>query len=522
MNYKINDMIYKGLFKRLKFIIQPFERLYLFNLTVCFCIGVVLSDVLSVWSFLVGILAVMPCCVLAAIFVNNKRKYLTILVFSTLFLLCGVLRYKYLEYLESSFLHISTYNGLEVELRGIISREIDRGKGKVIIRPAELKILEKGRNSSGFRMIGPLDGEVLIKLREVDSLGFGDEMIVLGRLEEPEDFDKFAYKEYLRAKGIYSIIKQPQDVDVSCKGSNLLVRLKRFKRYISNKIERVLPEPHSSLLSGIVFGGGESMSIEFSDKLRKTGTTHIIAVSGYNITVVISSLGIFASLIGRRKLSALSIVFILFFMFFVGVDNIPVVRASLMGITLMVGQLLGKKRVVLCLLPLTVGILLFENPLTYKLLSFQLSFLSTVGLILFTNIIEERIGFIPEFTREDVACTFAAILFTLPVTLSNFGEVSIIAPLVNFFVLPLVPIITIYGFLLILSLILLFPIGKIGAWFAWLFLEYMIKVIMFFGAVDLAMVEIGSSLGRSIGYLLSIILVGISLEVSFRNSENNL
>lgn len=501
---------------RVKFMISPFVKLPLFNAAVSFCFGVLLGNVIVVENEKMCFLVILVVLTLVA--VNNSKKYIFPLMLCVLFILLGVLRVRVFEHNETLPSSISTYNGFWVELSGTISREVGVEDSSIVLTPKLLKMCKSPEEQSKCLVLGSPHGGVLVDIFNARNASFGDDVIVQGMLEAPKNFNHFAYDEYLRANNIYSTIR-PEKLVINRSGAGFFVYLKVFKKALSDKIESVLSQPHSSLLSGMVFGAKSGMSEDFSEKLRMTGTTHIIAVSGYNITVLISSLVIFAPILGRSRLSLFSIVFIIVFMFFVGIDNIPVVRASLMGISFILGQFLGKKSVTLILLPLTVALLLLHNPLIFKLLSFQLSFLSTLGLILFSDVIERKIQFIPEFLREDVASTFAAILFTLPVTLNNFGEVSLIAPIVNFFVLPIVPVITIYGILLIIGIILIYPIAKIAAWFAWLFLEYMVRIISFFSNFRYAMVETKGSFGNSLGNLLIVLLIILSLEICFRKQR---
>lgn len=504
--------------KYIRLFLNPFFKFPLFNVGISFCLGVVIACSYGVSKSLLLVFTLIIFFMFYAVTFKAEKKYVLSIELFCLFILLGILRYQYFEFLLLSKNHISRFNEQDVELIGVITEEVKTRNNyqEAIVSVDKLTISEDNNE------VSKLIGRVMIAVKYVGKLEYGDEIVVKGTLTEPPKFEGFSYKAYLKAKGVYSILNRGKIYKTGkIRGNNTLISLKRFKRAVSFKIETVLPEPHSSLLSGIVFGARNSMSNDFEEQLSRTGTTHIVAVSGYNITVLISSIGCFASIVGRRKLTVISIIFVILFMFFVGVDNIPVVRASLMGITIMISRMVGKKRVVLILLPLTVAILLLINPLTYKLLSFQLSFISTLGLIYFSDYIKERLGFIPEVTREDVASTLSAILFTLPITLQNFGEVSVIAPLVNFFILPVVPIITIGGFVFIGLLIVVFPIAELLSCFLWLILEYMIKVIKCFSKVSIAKIEINKGTSSLISWMLVVMLIYVLMKNGLKTNKTN-
>ena len=510
----MKDSVVKRTMKsRIEFLLTPFVKFAVFNASVAFCLGIVLSESFSVLTSILG-LFILALIFLVTLFVFKARVrmlYLCVIGIFTLFFLLGIFRVVYFEYVFTSKRSITRFTGLTVKLTGVIQSEVEESRNtqRIVINPEHLELV--GDNVT----ISTVNGRVLVTIRETGNIAYGDKITVTGVLEDPPEFKTFSYKDYLKAQGVFVLLKGEELQGVKKgRGNKILIALNRVKQHISSRITEALPQPHASLLSGIIYGEESSMGEEFSQHLRRTGTIHIIAVSGYNITVLISSLGVFSSLVGRCRLNIISIIFIILFMFFVGVDNIPVVRASFMGIVFMISQIFGKKRAIVILFPFTVAILLFLNPLTYKLISFQLSFLSTLGLVLSTDLIKGRISFIPEFFREDVSSTFAAILFTLPVTLRNFGEVSIIAPLVNFFVLPVVPIITVYGLLFVIILVLCFPVARVISPFLWLSLEYLIEVIRFFGGTNFAMITIGEGPSSLLSYMLSIILLLISFEIS--------
>lgn len=456
-----------------------------------------------------SILIVVCSCMLLFL---RKNAYTGLLLIGLLGLAAGILRYGLFYNHELGQKTVVEYADMEVVVTGVVQSAVDSygSRQKFDLRAVSVDVATESD------VISMVDSHLLTTYSGPVVVGYGQLLRVEGVIELPEDFDGFSYTEYLRTKGIHGKLKASSaEVVEERAGNAMLIALHHLKQNISAGIEGLLPQPHSSLLSGIVFGGKQSMSEEFDLALQKTGTTHIIAVSGFNVTLLVTTLGIFSGVLGRRKLQIFTILFICFFVLFVGVDNIPVVRAGCMGIVFVIGQLVGRKKSMIVLLPATVALLLLWHPLTFLTLSFQLSFLSTLGLILYSDMIQAKIQFLPKFLHEDVAATFAAILFTLPITLINFNEFAVITPVSNFFVLPVVPFITIGGLVLVMMTFVSMGLSVFAAYILWLPLEYMVSVIDVFNNFD--MIGFGPSFSKLIGTLLMAFLLCNALEKSYKS-----
>ncbi|MBN2016207.1 ComEC/Rec2 family competence protein [Candidatus Dojkabacteria bacterium] len=496
--------------KRIDFILHTFKRYLLLIASVGFCLGIIVGDSLSKEeiTYIVIVLMLITFIFIFSFDTGNRLRFLVFI----LSILLGLVRLQLEDFLVTSRYHILSYENQHVEFEGIASCGEVINANYLLID--NIIVDDKGSKSRIF-------GKVLIKTEEVGSgVDCGQRVKISGDIEGLPKYFKGSYKNSLNAKNIYSIVTR---IDGAMYTDNSGVWLQNipttYKGIIIDRISSIITEPHASLLTGIVFGGDQILGEELEKDLRSTGTTHIIAVSGYNISVLVSSISFISLLIGRKYMLKLSLVFIILFMVFVGISNIPVLRAGLMSIAMIIGKISGKKSAINTLLPLTVSILLFINPFTFKLLSFQLSFLSTFGLVILTKSLEGKLQFIPEFSREDVASTLSAIAYTLPITLFNFNQISIIAPLVNFLILPVVPLITIGGLILIILVFTLLPIAKIFVYFLWIVLEYMIQIIKLFGSLDYAMMDINPETSTLLSGLLCVILVLLSVEIKYQESK---
>ena len=127
----------------------------------------------------------------------------------------------------------------------------------------------------------------------------GRRVSLVGEFREIKNFDGFDYNRYLNSKNIYFVFNC-EKLSVLGVANKLNYSLSLIKRKISINIERSFPSPHSSLLAGIVFGERGSISLKFQEKLQASGTIHIVAVSGYNVSLLVNSTSFLVFLFGRK------------------------------------------------------------------------------------------------------------------------------------------------------------------------------------------------------------------------------
>lgn len=245
-------------------------------------------------------------------------------------------------------------------------------------------------------------------------------------------------------------------------------------------LNRLLPEPHAGLLNGLIFGTRASLSAPFLDALTRTGTLHIIALSGMNISILVKvTHGLLIKLVSRRITSLITILFIVLFVWFVG-PSPSVVRAAIMGSLVLFASVLGRQSWSLFALFLTSLIMILVKPDWVGNLSFQLSVLSTLGIILFAP---KPTG---HMIVDDFYVTLAAQVFTIPLIFFTFHRVSLISPLTNVLIGWTIPILTPLGMLVAITGWIFLPLGQIVAWVAWIFLEYLVLVIEWTAKVPFA------------------------------------
>lgn len=235
-------------------------------------------------------------------------------------------------------------------------------------------------------------------------------------------------------------------------------------------VNQLLPEPHAGLLNGILFGTKATISPDLYDALVTTGTLHIVALSGMNITILESLIaGTLLPLIGRRFAAVATIILIIGFVLFVGLSA-SIIRAAIMGSMALVAVILGKQNWSILSLLLTVGIMLLFRPAWAAELSFQLSAGATLGIILFgkkqNNVLLDTLW-----------TTLSAQVFTIPLILLTFHRISLISPLTNVLIGWVIQPVTALGLIGAVLGFLWLPAAFPFAWVSWVFLEYVILAI---------------------------------------------
>lgn len=316
---------------------------------------------------------------------------------------------------------------------------------------------------------------------------YGDCLKVWGDLGFPDKLENFDYQGYLSKFGINFVLKSSEIFKTGEQRNIFLGLLDNIRNDFQIRLRQIFLEPYGGLMAGLILGSRDDLSLDLMEKFNITGLTHIIAISGYNITLLIVIVSSILSFLSRRMKVIACIFFIVVFVVFVGASA-SVVRAGMMGIIGVLAIWFGRNYYAFNALLISGFLMILYNPkvLIYDL-GFQLSFLATLGLILFAPILEKRLKFLPNFLqiRETFLMTISAQVFTLPLILFHFQRFSFISPLANVFVLPFVPFAMLFGFLAVVfnyfSDFLSFLFGFVG----YLVLRILMILIDFFAGLDI-------------------------------------
>lgn len=282
---------------------------------------------------------------------------------------------------------------------------------------------------------------------------YGQVISIRCQLEAPEPFNGFRYDRFLAAKGVYAtcFVNDPPLV-IGESGNYFIGQLLKFRQATLREIDQIFTEPGSSLLAGLLLGADE-LSNEWKNNFRRTGTAHVVVASGYNVTIVLTWMlaGLTFVGLGRRQSSVFLVIGLFCYVILAGAGA-PIVRAAILGGSTQIAKQLGRKSDGFHLLLLVASLMLIWNPLLLLGdIGFQLSVLSTLGLIIIDPWLLPRLKWVAVLqVRQALSSTLSATIATLPLTVFTFGSVSLIAPIANLLILPLVPWAMISGSVVIL------------------------------------------------------------------------
>ncbi len=278
---------------------------------------------------------------------------------------------------------------------------------------------------------------------------------------------------------------------------------KGLRSQLDQQIAQYLPSPQAELMSGILLGQNKNLPGQFKLALRDTSTLHIVVASGQNLSMVAGFFLLLSGFIKRKVAITLSLVAVIFYVILTGVQ-VPVLRAAVMVTLAFLGQILGRERDGWWVLAVTVALMLLVNPNWITSLSFQLSVLATIGVVVVSPIILERLKKVPSFLSQDLAVSLSAQLLVLPVIAQNFHQLSLVALPTNILILWTVAPVMILGTLL-LAVSPIPPLAAIVAFVINLFLSYFIYIVKFFASLSWSWIYVGEQLWIVwVGYYLII------------------
>lgn len=373
------------------------------------------------------------------------------------------------------------YNGNEVAIYGyVVSEPTGEKVSNFYLNPVILY-------SDNEKIQNP-KGNIAVTVREKD-ISFGEFIYIEGILQEPQDdknylqrfgtFSKISFPKYERAEGSYDSSAESFWIDIRKK-------LIYFKKTFILAIENIYPEPDSSLILGLLLGIKKTMPDWLKEAFNKTGTTHIIALSGFNITIIIMILKNLTKGLSRKLSFFIPIIFVILFVIMTG-GEASVVRASVMGMTLLLAKRLGRQDDPKNSIVFTGFIMVYLNPFILSGdIGFLLSFSSMIGMIYLSPIFIRIFRFLPEIIKENLAVTLSAQAMAAPIILYYFSEFSIISPITNILILPAVPLAMLFSFIASISFFINQPLGSIIGWIGYLFSRYIIKTAEFFSNLSFA------------------------------------
>ena len=337
-------------------------------------------------------------------------------------------------------------------------------------------------------------GKILVYLPNYPQYEYGDKLKINGILKRPEKFgDNFDWPTYLAKDDIYYEMFYPQAEFISS-GNGFWLKEKLFALKVKFllAISKVTPEPHSAFLGGITVGARESLPKDLQEKFRTTGVAHIVALSGYNITIVAETMMLFFSFLPQYLAISGGVIGVILFAVMTGASA-TVLRASIMALLVLTAKATGRIYTVSWALFLAGFFMVWQNPKILRFdTSFQLSFLATLGLIYISPIIKNKLGFVTNKfkLREIFSATISAQIAVLPLLVYKTGLVSLVGLPVNFLILPFIPLTMFFGFATgIFGMISSFT-SLPFAWASYALLQYELFIVDIFAKLPFSAVNI--------------------------------
>ncbi|MBM5789522.1 ComEC/Rec2 family competence protein [Candidatus Parcubacteria bacterium] len=441
-----------------------------------FCLGVLIGPFFVSWPSAWSLAAVVTFLVLFALF--SLRAHARGFPFLLLaILLFGLWRYQQ-SLVPEGLVTLADRTGSVIRVEGRIASDVER---RVSIQQAIL---------DDVRVAGePVFGKLLVRFPLFPRVAFSDHVAFACALERPEPFNGFAYDRLLASRGVLALCAFPEFIAVSPgERAGKVGWFFSLRSALDGRLREVLPEPHASFVSGLLFGGSASLSQGLREDFSRTGTSHILAASGYNVSIFsLLLLHLFMqSPLGRKRGLVASAVILCAYVVMAGATP-AVLRAGLMACALLVAEGARRRPHARNILLLTLALMLLMNPrLLLDDVGFQLSFAATAALLFVLPRVQSRFHLLPEAfgIQTAIASSTVAVVITLPILLWHFGQVSLAAPLVNAFVLPFVPYLMALG---VAGMIF----GKIIALPAFALSYALLRVIRIFSALPFASMQIG-------------------------------
>lgn len=344
------------------------------------------------------------------------------------------------------------------------------------------------------------ESNVLVVTDKDTNVLYGDRVKVFGMLETPENFittsgKEFNYERYLANQDVYFIIKNAK-VEVVSSNNGWIIQslLYKLRDAFMRNINNIIYSPESDLANGLILGARGGFDNNTKDEFISTGTIHIIALSGYNVTIVAENT---MKILGVFLAETLSIVFgivlIILFVLLAGASS-TAIRAGIMAVIALFARMTGRTYDAGRALVIAALIMIAYDPRVLTDISFQLSFIATFGVLFITPKTMLWLKFLPSRfgLRDVVATTLAATIAVLPILLHSTGILSIVSLPANILILPLIPLTMFFSFLVGIFGFFSSIVALIFAYIAHLLLLYILSVIHFFASLPFASVIIKS------------------------------
>ena len=286
-----------------------------------------------------------------------------------------------------------------------------------------------------------------IKKRQNENItyNYGDYITGIGEFTRPEvrrNYKGYDYSEYLKTKKV-SVICQTDINKIKTKENNSHIAINVWIMNLRNKLKsnliKILNKDKSDIAIALLLGDSSYINENQKEMYSKANVSHILAISGMHVNYIVAALGILQKKIDNRKGKILLIIFLIFFALLTG-SSPSVIRAVIMCALATSSKLFYRKSDTINNISIACLSILIFNPYNILNLGFQLSFLGTLGIILFNDSVKGFLEFfikINKDTRHTVilkviervisitSVSISANIFIMPILIYNFNTISL-------------------------------------------------------------------------------------------------
>lgn len=424
-------------------------------LTVFYSLGIILASLICIYFWIIVLIAAMVFVVVGLIRINN-RVFLILILF--LALLIGYANMKNSQVLSNCHLRnfVAYGNKTAYGLEGCIVSQPEFKNGQLwfVLRARQIQLNNLRYNCCG---------KVLVKINFDSELNYNDNLTLIGNLDRPASFGpNYGYRDFLARQGIY-LIMPVQDYRQIIRhdqfnGLGLTRWCIRLRLNLEQIISRHLAPLPASILEAMVLGQKRNIPWLVNNSMVKSGTVHILVVSGFNVGIVafIANLLLKIMRCPRKTRIILTAICLLVYCVITGASN-PVVRATIMGLVFLAAYFFKKEPDIYNSLSSAALFILLFNPRQLFDIGFQLSFMSVLAIIylypkleLWMRLEGWRIKIIKLIVQSSLV-SFSAWMGTLMIIVLNFRIIAPVTVLANILIVPLATLITLCGFTLVLT-----------------------------------------------------------------------
>jgi len=312
-------------------------------------------------------------------------------------------------------------------------------------------IVEVTRLRLGETWVATVGRARLTVLGEPTDVAYGDEVRGTFRIRHPRRFENpgtFDYPAYLATQGVFleGWTREPVEVVRASRGSPPFAFVFWLRAMLLQRFDAAMPPFEAGLLKATVLGDRSGLTPEMNQAFLDSGTYHILAISGLNVSILAGALfGLFRLLRASPQIAAFASALLVTLYAALAGGSASVIRAAVMADTYLLAVILDRGGELLNTLALSALVLLWWNPRFLFDVGFQLTYLATLGIVLVLPRCEGVLTQVPwpiRWMLESIVITLAATAMTLPVLASTFNRMAPVGILANLPIVPLSGLIT--------------------------------------------------------------------------------